>query len=273
MRTIFIALLLGFWITSIQAQYALGDGHALDRPLRVGDTHNPTIDPLAHHNHRTPANDGLGGHRYTERYVQEGWRFAPEFSRGTSIYHRSLIFDREGYSGWDLRKDAIKKAEVQSSPTQGQIPVVPTETVSAGRGEARIDLRIDTRVQGRQVEQAARAQATSREPLSDRQPLPLGTQLKLFESVAKMRVEDLKLEKQKHGDIKERALSLVSHTLDAQMTVQIEYVKRLERMSLRQLLRHALELKKLEMDTDLTAERDRILNEFGSELKKLFKEE
>jgi hypothetical protein len=135
-------MLAGAFLTTALLAQTPVPGHVLDRPLRVGDRINPDREIKAP---PTPLNDGLGGQRLDDRWIRDGLRFAPEFVRGNSIYHRSLLFDYYAYRGWDL---VIKKAPQVEVPSPRPAPT-PSSPTANGRVGTRIDTRIDTRADAR----------------------------------------------------------------------------------------------------------------------------
>jgi len=206
-------------------QFALGDGRALDHPLGVGQTTNPVRNPLSRP--PSPLYDGLGGKRFDDRFVDDGLRFAPEFIRGNSVYHRSLLFEYQSSTGWDLQERRYQEMDRVKPRRQGierpRSGSAQRQNLNQGPINTRIETRIDTRIDRRvqmpfssslqgqeikpkifrqtQVKTETRSDALILTALSDEQ---IVTSLEL---AVQERLGRLEVEKKIFGDVRDRKLS------------------------------------------------------------------
>lgn len=191
---------------ALQAQYALGDGRALDANLSTQGRYNPPRDPLAAaRRNQNPLYDGLGGRRFDDRFVRDGLRFAPEFQRGNSIYHRSLLFDYQASRGWDVNSRAID----QRIPLERQLPL--TQQVSRPQAGAPVRSHIVTQRMDSRINTKRETLASPQRP-EIRVEAPLAATLsneqiiRELKEEAQFRIQSLQREKEVFGDIRERKL-------------------------------------------------------------------
>jgi hypothetical protein len=117
MKNLFVRFCFGiasiFLLSSIapelHAQYALGDGHALDRNPSIYGRYNYTRDPLRGYQMPYRIREDFGIHPPDRRFYRDGLRFADEFQTRPDL--RSGLYDYRSSSSRYIYSQQIRSQQ------------------------------------------------------------------------------------------------------------------------------------------------------------------